>query len=69
MRLALLLAILTLAAVASAAYGNPEEGSISLKSSGFERFKQPVGPRHGMSKLARSSSTYARATTDRTGGS
>jgi hypothetical protein len=66
-RLVLLLAILPLAAVASAGCGNPDEGSISLKSSGFDRFKQPLGPRHDMPKPASRSSKNTRASTGRTG--
>jgi hypothetical protein len=66
-RLVLLLAIFSLIAVASAGCGNPEEGSISLSSSGLDRFKQPLGPRHEMPKLAPRRSKNARASTGRTG--
>jgi hypothetical protein len=66
-RPALLLAILALAAFASAGCGNPEKGWISLKSSGFDRLKQPLGPRRGMAKPAWRSSKNIRAGTARTG--
>jgi hypothetical protein len=67
MKLALLLAIFALAAVALAGCGKPEEGTISLKSSGFDRFKQPVAPRHDMTKPASPSLKKTRATTGRSG--
>jgi hypothetical protein len=66
-RLILLLAVLVLAAVVSAGCDNPEVGSISLKSSGLDRFKQPLGPRHDMSRPASRSSKNTRASTGRTG--
>jgi WD40 repeat protein len=60
-RRALLLAPLAVALAASAGCGNPDEGSISLKSSGFDRFKQPAGPRREMPRPATRSSKNARS--------
>jgi hypothetical protein len=64
---AMLLVSLALAVVASAGCGHPDEGSISLRSSGIDRFKQPVGPRHDMPKPATRSSKNARAAPGRSG--
>jgi hypothetical protein len=66
-RLMLLPAVLVLAAVASAGCGHPDEGSVSLKASGFDRFNQRVGPRHEMPKPATRFSKNARAAPGRSG--